>query len=304
MDSLNLQNLPSRGANAGKLKKAIMAPEGYMMIDADSSQIEARVLAWLSGQSDLVEFFEKNNAEIAAGVDKKDMQYDPYKIMAAQIYNKDVKDITTPERFVGKTTILGAGYGMGAPKFQAQLKTFGVAVSEEEARHIIAVYRGTYPMIPQLWQQAQTTIYGLTHGLYTDLGREGVLSMVPEEHAIKLPSGLLLRYNQLSPYEGESGRVEFQYKTRSGWNKIYGGKVIENVCQALARCIIGDQMALVAKRYPVVLTVHDAIACLAPEDEVLEAQAYVESCMRTVPSWATGLPVNCESGYGKSYGDC
>ena len=288
-DSLNLQNLPSRGDNAGKLKKAIEAPEGYVILDADSSQIEARVLAWLSGQNDLVEAFR----------DGKDV----YKIMASAIYGKDVSEITKEERFVGKTTILGAGYGMGAQKFRAQLKTFGAEVTEGEARHIIQVYRDTYPYIVQLWRQAQLALEALTKDSVTSLGRDGVLGLVPAERAIRMPSGLLLRYDGLIPTRDEKG-IQYQYKTRYGWNKIYGGKVIENVCQAIARCIIGEQMIKVSKKYPVVLTVHDAIACIAPEDEAKEAQAYVEECMRWTPDWAEGLPVNCESGYGKSYGDC
>ena len=288
-DSLNLQNLPSRGDNAGKLKKAIEAPEGYVILDADSSQIEARVLAWLSGQNDLVEAFK----------DGKDV----YKIMASAIYGKDASEVTKEERFVGKTTILGAGYGMGAQKFRAQLKTFGAEVTEGEARHIIQVYRDTYPYIVQLWRQAQLALEALTKDSVTSLGRDGVLGLVPAERAIRMPSGLLLRYDGLIPTRDDKG-IQYQYKTRYGWNKIYGGKVIENVCQAIARCIIGEQMIKVSKKYPVVLTVHDAIACIAPEDEAKEAQAYVEECMRWTPDWAEGLPVNCESGYGKSYGDC
>ncbi len=289
-DNLNLQNLPSRGANGGKLKKAIIAPEGYVIIDSDSSQIEARVLAWLAGQDDLVTAF-KNGEDV-------------YKIMASAIYNKPVEEITKDERFVGKTTILGAGYGMGAVKFRAQLKTFGVEISEDESRHIINIYRATYPYITALWKQAHTAIFALAQENFTELGREGVLKLVPKERAIQLPSGLLLRYDTLHSYEAESGYVEFRYKTRTGWNKIYGGKVIENVCQAIARCVIGEQMIRIAKKYDVVLTVHDSIGILSPETEVLEAQKYIEDCMRWVPEWATGLPVNCESGYGKSYGDC
>lgn len=96
--------------------------------------------------------------------------------------------------------------------------------------------------------------------------------------------------------------MEYDYKTRRGRTRIYGGKVIENVCQALARCVIGEQMLEVAKRYKVVLTVHDSIACCVPDDEVDEARSYMESCMRTVPKWASGLPLDCESGVGKSYG--
>ena len=288
-DSVNLQNLPSRGDNAGKLKKAIEAPEGYVIIDADSAQIEARVLAWLAEQNDLVEAF-KNGEDV-------------YKIMASAIYGKGTSEITKEERFVGKTTILGAGYGMGAPKFKAQLKTFGAEVTDEEARHIIQVYRETYPNIVRLWRDAQSALEALTKDSTTSLGRDSVLTLAPEERSIRLPSGLLLRYDGLITVRDEKG-MQYQYKTRYGWNKIYGGKVIENVCQAIARCIIGEQMIRIAKRYSVVLTVHDAVACIAKEEEAKEAQAYVEECMRWIPAWAEGLPVNCESGFGKNYGEC
>jgi DNA polymerase len=288
-DSLNLQNLPSRGENAGKLKKAIVAPEGYSVIDADSSQIEARVLAWLAGQNDLVEAFAKGK--------------DVYKIMASAIYSKSEAEVSKEERFVGKTTILGAGYGMGAQKFGAQLKTFGTQISEDEARHIIQVYRETYPSIVGLWRQAQLALEAISKGYTTSLGKAGVLGIEPNEKGIRLPSGLLMRYDQLVAVRDEKG-MQYQYKTRYGWNKIYGGKVIENVCQAIARCIIGEQMIRIAKRYNVVLTVHDAIACVVKDEEVLEAQAYIEECMKWTPEWADGLPVSCESGYGKSYGDC
>jgi DNA polymerase len=87
-------------------------------------------------------------------------------------------------------------------------------------------------------------------------------------------------------------------------NRIYGGKVIENVCQALARIVIGEQMLMVAKRYRPVMTVHDAIAVIAPQEEIEDAQAYVEQCMQTRPAWAPDLPLACEAGNGFSYGEC
>ena len=303
-DKINLQNLPSRGENAGKLKSAILAPEGYSIIDSDSSQIEARVLAWLAGQDDLLEVFRKNNEEILAGVPKKEFKYDPYKLMASQIYGKPTTEITDPERFVGKTTILGAGYGMGAVKFHAQLKGSSEAdVDLDEARRIVEVYRKSHPAITGLWRQAQLMLVAMLRDEPTTLGRSGVLSIVPVEKAILLPSKLMLRYDDLKAHEGEKG-IEFTYKTRKGRTRIYGGKVIENVCQAIARCIIGEQMLRISMKYKVVLTVHDAIACICRDEEVKEARAYVEECMRWVPKWAEGLPVNCESGVGKSYGDC
>lgn len=135
-------------------------------------------------------------------------------------------------------------------------------------------------------------------------GRPGVLRAVPTAPGILLPSGLILRYDALTEQENEKGGVEYTYKTRMGPTRIYGGKVVENVCQAIARCIIGEQMLRIAKKHKVVLTVHDSIVCCVPDAEAEEAKAYVEQCMRWVPEWATGLPVNCEAGIGKNYGEC
>jgi DNA polymerase len=288
-DKLNLQNLP-RGSN---LKKAIRAPQGYMMIDSDSSQIEARTLAWLAGQDDLVKAFEEGE--------------DVYKIMASAIYGKKIEAITKDERFVGKTTILGAGYGMGAIKFQAQLKNFGVEVGVEEAKRIIDTYRTTYPKIVALWKDAGTALKAILQGQMTQLGRGGVLQ-IHGKQGIYLPNGLYIRYPNLRLYENEEGKAEIVYDTKKGKqvipNRIYGGKMIENVCQALARIIIGEQMLMVAKKYKVVMTVHDAIALIAPEHEVDTAKEYVELCMRLRPKWAQELPLNCEAGYGRSYGEC
>ena len=288
-DKINMQNLPSRGNNANKLKKSIVAPEGYTIIDADSAQIEARVLAWLAGQDDLVTAFAEGK--------------DVYKKMASAIYGKPEFEISKDERFVGKVTILGAGYGMGAVKFQAQLKSMGAAVDADEARRIIDIYRRTNDAVVRLWRQAQNALVNMSRGDPSPLGLAGVLEVVPSETSIRLPSGLLMRYDDLKFDQTEKG-VEFHYKTRKGRTRIYGGKVIENVCQGIARCIIAEQMLKIGKRYKVVLTVHDAIAVCVPDIEVVPATQYVEECMQWVPEWATGLPVNCESGSGKSYGDC
>lgn len=288
-DKVNLQNLPSRGQNAGKLKSAICAPKGHVIIDADSSQIEARVLAWLAEQNDLVEAFEKGE--------------DVYKIMASAIYQKDVGDITKEERFVGKTTILGSGYGMGALKFQAQLKTFGTDIPIEESTHIISVYRKTYPAITALWKQAQSCLEAIIQNNAAVLGREGVLEFDPARQGFKLPSGLWQRYDGLEKKTDSEGKYQYQYKTRRGMTKIYGGKVIENICQAIARCVIAEQMTRISKRYRVVLTVHDAVACIASKNEADEAVKYVEECMRWRPSWCQDLPLNCEVGYGDNYGE-
>jgi|TARA_R110002126_G_scaffold81792_2_gene201209 DNA polymerase I-like protein with 3'-5' exonuclease and polymerase domains len=288
-DKVNLQNLP-RGSI---LKNAIMAPPGHVVVDSDSSQIEARTLAWLAEQNDLVDAFERGE--------------DVYRIMASSIYNKATEEISKDERFVGKTTILGAGYGMGAQKFKAQLKTFNVEVSDEETAHIIKVYRETYDWIPALWRKAGLALDAIINNQSMSLGRAGVLE-VEGRRGIRLPNGLYMKYPNLRKMRNEQGKDEYVYDTKKGKavvpNRIYGGKVIENVCQALARIIIGEQMLQVAKKYKVVMTVHDAIACVIPEQEAEVGQEYVEMCMKMRPKWAQDLPLSCESGIGRSYGDC
>jgi DNA polymerase len=288
-DKVNLQNLP-RGSI---LKDAIMAPPGHVVVDSDSSQIEARTLAWLAEQNDLVDAFEKGE--------------DVYKIMASSIYGKAIEEISKDERFVGKTTILGCGYGMGSTKFKTQLKTFNVEIEEEEATRIIKVYRQTYDWIPQLWNQAGKALDAIINNQSAPLGKAGVLE-VEGRKGIRLPNGLYVKYPNLRKMRNEQGKDEYVYDTRKGKavvpNRIYGGKVIENVCQALARIIIGEQMLQVAKKYKVVMTVHDAIACVIPEQEAETGQEYVEICMKMRPKWAQDLPLSCESGMGKSYGEC
>jgi len=287
-DSVNLQNLPSRGENAGKIKKAILPPEGYVIIDCDSAQIEARTLAWLAGQHDLVDAFERKD--------------DVYKIMASAIYGKPVSEITKDERFVGKTTILGAGYGMGAAKFKAQLKNFGVEVSGEEAKRIVDTYRTTYPKITRLWKAAEEGLKALSFNNGAQVDAQGVIKVVPEK-GFSLPNGLFIQYPDLQKVSVEN-KDQWRYMSKGLPVYIYGGKCVENFTQAVARIIVGEQMLRISKRYQVVLTVHDAVACVAPAAERDEAVRFVEECMSWRPKWAKDLPLSCESGVGLSYGDC
>jgi DNA polymerase len=280
-DKLNLQNLPRKSL----LKESIVAPTGFVLIDADSSQIEARTVAWLSGQNDLVDAFERRE--------------DVYKIMASSIYNKTEDEITAGERFVGKTTILGAGYGMGATKFGVQLRTFGVEIADAEATRIIDVYRSRYPHIPRLWKEANSSLEALRTKHTAQVGCQPQ-ALTLTESGFLLPSGLYLNYPDLQ----QDGEGQFSYASRRGRIKIYGGKVVENLCQALARCIIGEQMLRIAKRYKVALTVHDAVMAVVKEEEQNEAMVYIDECMKWRPKWAQELPLACELGVGKSYGDC
>jgi DNA polymerase len=284
-DKVNLQNLPSRGAEGGKLKRCIVAPRGHVIIDCDSSQIEARVLAWLAGEQTLLKLFR--NGE------------DVYKYMAAQIYNKPFDLVTPEERFIGKTTVLGAGYGMGGEKFQAQLANMGKDVDLDMCKHIIKQYRQSNRAISNWWLELNQVLQAIMAGKEVAVDKVGLMTTSPML-GIELPNNLFLNYPELT----KGTNNDFSYMTRAGRNRIYGGKVAENLCQAVARCIIGEQIIEIEKRHRVVLTVHDAVACVVPEDEAQEARAYIEQCMRTSPKWAKDLPLNCESGMARTYGDC
>lgn len=289
-DQVNLQNLPSRDPKGRALKNAILAPEGHVIIDSDSSQIEARVLAWLAGQDDLVEAFRNKE--------------DVYKLMASRIYGKPVEEITKAERQVGKTVILGCGFGTGAKKLQAYLKaTAGVEVEEAEAKRIVDAYRQANYKIVELWRKADTALTYLNAGMTYVIDPKGVCIATPGK-GITLPNKLYIQYPGLRQVASESGKAEWVYDSKGDVIRIFGPKVVENFVQAIARCAIAEQLIRISRRYDVVLTVHDAVACVAPEAEAAEAQAYVEECMRWVPAWAKGLPLDCESGVGVSYGAC
>lgn len=289
LDKINLQNLPSRGPNGKKLKNTIRAPKGYVIIEGDLSQIEARMVAWLAGQQDLVDAFAKGE--------------DVYKLMASKIYNISPEEVTGAQRFIGKMTILGAGYGMGAARFVEQLKAAAnVHISLDEARMIVQTYRSANFRIKQLWKDANDTVAALARGQELPFGKRGVLDVDAKRKAIMLPNGLPVYYNGLHVISHGDYGPEYGVKTRNGAEKIYGGKVVENLCQALAKLVIAEQMVLMGKRYPVVLTVHDSVGVLVPEAETEEGAYYIYKCLRHVPDWATGLPLDCELGYHRYYG--
>lgn len=286
-DGINLQNLPSRG-NVG-LKECIEAPPGWVIINCDSSNIEARMLAWWAGQDDLVQDF-------ANGVDV-------YCKLATTIFGRQITKADQQERFVGKTVVLGCGYQTGAGKLQVTLKAAkpSVDMPADECERIIKTYRDSVPKIVGLWNQGERSIQAMYDNNSMWFGREGVVR-IEGKYGVRLPSGLYISYPQLHRVF-DSGRSRWSYKDDTGLVDIYGGKLVENVCQALARIIVMYQMLRIARKLPTKLTVHDSVVALAREEEVEAARAYVEECMRWVPDWAKGCPINCESGIGRNYGE-
>ena len=259
-DSVNMQNFPRKSP----IKSAIIAPPEHYILDADSSQIEARTIAWLAGQDDLVQAFA--NGE------------DVYRIMASAIYGKPVALITGSERFVGKTTILGAGYGMGAAKFKAQLKVFGVDLELEECERIIKVYRETYPKIPALWKQAQDVImYAMLLNCTAPLGKEGVLSVEGSE-GIRLPNDMYLKYPNLRRIIKDDGKTEIVYDTKQGKSivptRIYGGKLIEN-CISEGTLVLTDRGWVPIEDVSITDMVHDGVEFVRHGGVVLDRKTHV-----------------------------
>ena len=118
-----------------------------------------------------------------------------------------------------------------------------------------------------------------------------------------MPNGLYITYPELI-WDTSEAKSKYTYKSRKGRVSIWGGSVVENVVQALARIIVGEQMLEISQMYPVVLTVHDAAVVITKESEVEETLKYVTTIMSQPPSWGKQLPIACEAGYGVSYGEC
>jgi len=285
-DKVNFQNLPSRDAKKKALKNAIVPPPNHVVINVDSSQIEARVLVWLAGQHDVLQQFA--NGE------------DVYVNFAQRVYAKE--DISKVERAVGKTCILGLGYGTGAKKLRNVLKiNAGQDLSEEECQRLVNLYREVNHEVVKLWRECDKALETIASWpedrLPYYLDNRKTILVTPQ--GLRLPNGLYIYYPELKLEDSQ-----YVYNSRRGKVSIWGGAVVENIVQALARIVIGEQMIEVNKSYRPVLTVHDAIVCVAPESEKDHALRFIMDEMSKPPVWAEGLPVTCEGNYGENYGEC
>ena len=292
-DKVNFQNLPSRDKKKKALKNAVIAPMGNYVINSDSSQIEARILVWLAGQDDVVQWYREGR--------------DVYSEFASKVYNRAITKADPVERFVGKTCTLGLGYGTGWSKLQHTLKTQppGAVLDDQECQRLVKVYRTLNHHVIRLWEECDRALENMAN--WTDnmkpyyLGQHKCLLVTKE--GIQLPNGLYIHYPNLH-LDSSEGKTQYVYKSRRGTISIWGGSVVENVVQALARIIVGEQMIAINEKYKPVLTVHDAIVCVVPTQEIDTAMKFITDIMSAPPTWAEGLPVACEAKYGESYGDC
>ena len=301
-DKLNLQNLPSRGNTT--IRRALKAPPGQMLISCDSSQIEARTVAWVAGQEDLLIAFR----------DKRDV----YSEFATEVYGRAITKADKVERFVGKTCVLGLGYGMGAEKFRRTLEIgqggINVVIDINEAERIVRLYRQKNWKIVQFWQKCGNALKDMLYG-----GENALHPQVRyDKRGIRMPNGFYVQYPALREtangfmYISDARTYQKALKERVltgappddiAWTRIYGGKVTENIVQALAALVIREQMAAAGLHFKVAFQVHDEIIVAVSEDNALADQAKLEALMSTAPKWAPDLPVACESGMAANYGD-
>jgi DNA polymerase len=290
---LNMQNLPSRGNN--KIRSALIAPPGHQVVTCDSSQIEARMVGWICEQENLVEAFAKGQ--------------DVYSLFASEVFGRTVTKGDKAERFVGKTAILGLGYGLGWAKFQKAIKLQSKAqtgqeiiLTDDEAQKVVTIYRQTYEAIPRMWRYLNNQIPFMASENMLSAG----LHPITFQHGrIVLPSGLSLHYHNLKQNDGQWW---FTYGGKPKY--LYGGKMLENIVQALARIVVMDAAMRIRKRLSSItddvwlnLQVHDELVYIVPDDLVPVAKEIVLEEMRRCPVWADGLPLDGEVGVGPSYGD-
>jgi len=326
--SINLQNLKRGSA----LRRAIMAPEGYKIVVCDLAQIEPRVLAWLAGYQYLLDIFESGDDAYAAfgaqmfgipGLSKEshpDLRQSAKSALLGAGYGMGwfsfAAQLLTgflgapPMRYdvafakqlgVTKDTMLAF---MDYPPNMEKALSIPRLCNDDEivvhcvaAKQIIDKYRAAAKPVKDLWELCDSLISNSLAG-----GWEHPYKCLNFGNGrILLPSGLYLRYPGLVGKGDDKGRVQWTYGPQN--KKLYGGKLTENIVQAVARCVMTDGMLRIQKRYPCVLTVHDEAVVLVPEDEADDAEGWVLEQMIKEPSYMPGIPLAAETGVASRYGD-
>jgi DNA polymerase len=291
MDLANFQNLPRGGA----IRKSVQALPGQALVACDSSNIELRVNHTLAGQTESVQAFRE--------------QRDLYCEFASILYGREITKADKHERQFGKLAHLGLGYGMGHAKFRDVCRQQGITIDETEARRTVSLWRETYDQIPSLWRSTDAAIDAILKGYETTFGSHGVVKAgrIDEETlGLKFPGGRYVRYPHLSLTEDG-----YRYAGRRNEQRyLFGGKVVENAVQALARHILADQWLWVAawckKHAPawrVVLQVHDELVLAGPEGDAQRVAEAVGALMSRSPTWWPHVPLAAEWSIAARYGD-
>ena len=287
--SLQLQNV----ARDSMIKEAIVAPEGHKIVGFDLSNIEVRVNLYIAGQQDQLDI-------ITQGLDM-------YRDFGSKVFSVDYDDITKGQRFIAKTSVLGLGFGAGhkvlckAINLGAKQFGFDVDVDEQEAKRIVDLYREINYKVKAAWYEGDRVLEAISKNEYYSYN-PGLLELpVHGAKGILLPSGLFIKYPNLKRDSNEEGKEEWVYEgRRQVRTRIYGPKTTQNITQAVARCVMGEAIVKISKRYPVKLTVHDSCYVVVPEDEAQEAYDFMMTEMTRTPDWAPGLPLAAEGSIGSN----
>lgn len=284
-NKMNMQNL-TRG---GELRLSIMAAPGHNLAVTDSGQIEARVNGWLWGQEDLLTGFR----------DKRDI----YSEFATDVYGRLITKEDKNDRHVGKVCVLGLGFQMGAPKLQMTLAKGAlggpkIVLSLSECQRIVNLYRRKNYRIAQGWEICADWIEHMAspgmpplHYKCLEIGFE----------YIRLPNGMCLKYPDLRKARGDRGWDEWSYQSGDMRKKIYGGLLCENLVQALARIVVAEQMLMIDRKYPIVMTTHDEAVAHPKEVHAEKCYSYMLKCMTTPLWWCPDLPLAAEGGFDTRY---
>ena len=281
---------------AGALRGTIIASPGTTLFVADYASIEARVVMWLAGDEAALDLF-RSGADI-------------YKEMAGEIYAITPQEVDKGQRQVGKFAILGLGFQMGAAKFQATCAGFGVAIEDTFAQRVVEAYRAKFWRVRNMWDDQNAAAIKAVH--FGAPVRCGKVSWLKEGNFLfcVLPSGRRLSYPfpqvrmRETPWGEPRPALTFMgmnlYTRKWERQSTYGGSLVENQTQAVARDIMAEAMLRVEATgvYQPILTVHDEIIAEGPlAGDVHE----FEQLLTTLPTWAKGCPIGAEGWKGPRY---
>ena len=264
------------------IRDAILPPEGYLLVKPDLSQIELRILSYVAGQWDVLD--RLRNGE------------DQYAATASAFYGYAVNKKDHPvERQGGKIWELMGGYGAGGVRYVVTTRVQSrsrIILTPEDGVKARDAYRHTHPAVVDLWKQGGRMLARLAGGNPTDWGPTHI-----RDGNIYLPNGCPLKYQTLEYFKDpEGGDGYWRLKTRHGWTKMYGAKLVENLIQALARVVISQALIRIVKLgYRIVGMEHDSLWILIPKDGH-EAQ-HLRVCldeMKREPPWLPGIPLDAE----------
>lgn len=296
---------------AQMLRPCLRAAPGCEFHSADFTAIEARVLAWLAGEEWLLQTYRAN--------DKDKTLADVYMVMAADVYRVPVEQIRilgkgSRQRQMGKGVVLGCGFGMGAEKFAATMAKEGIFLEPEEAKRIVGLYREKNPNITGLWKEVERAavaavrepgkIFYAASGKLAFAMRDDFLRIVLPSRQRTLAYYKAHIVKRRTPWGTEQDSVRFwgEVGPQRMWLPVdlYGGLIVENIVQAVARDLMAHSMFVAEDHgYQVVLTVHDELLTEAPLGHGSFEE--LERLMGQLPSWAVGCPVAAEGWTGPAY---